>query len=163
MVDIIVLKKNKPDNRVCFIDASNEFVHEGNKNKLSNENIEKIYDTQFNKTEVEYFSKVVTTAEIEAHKFNLSVSTYVEKENTSVEVDKTTLSNNSAGVKLFMLKYIGVMNLPDGISSESAGGLSQSFGNVEKDTMLMQIARSLFGDAVTMGKVRFAAAQNAWA
>ncbi|MDD7160039.1 MAG: type I restriction-modification system subunit M, partial [Bacteroidales bacterium] len=38
-------------------------------------------------TEVEYFSKVVTTAEIEAQKFNLSVSTYVEKEDTSVEID----------------------------------------------------------------------------
>ncbi|MDY3743050.1 MAG: type I restriction-modification system subunit M, partial [Prevotella sp.] len=30
---------------------------------------------------------VVTTAEIEAQKFNLSVSTYVEKEDTSVEID----------------------------------------------------------------------------
>ena len=39
-------------NRECFIDASNEFVHEGNKNKLSDENIEKIYDVHFNKTEI---------------------------------------------------------------------------------------------------------------
>lgn len=84
---IIVLKKNKSDNRVCFIDASNEFVHEGNKNKLSDENIEKIYETQFNKTEIEYFSKVVTTTEIEANNFNMSVSTYVESENIAVEVD----------------------------------------------------------------------------
>lgn len=84
---IIVLKKNKSDNRVCFIDASSEFIHEGNKNKLSDENIEKIYDTQFNKKEIEYFSKVVTTAEIEAKKHNLSVSSYVESENTNVEVD----------------------------------------------------------------------------
>lgn len=84
---IIVLKKNKPDNRVCFIDASNEFVHEGNKNKLSDGNIDKIYDTQFNKTEIEYFSKVVTIAEIEVQNYNLSVSSYVEKEDTSVEID----------------------------------------------------------------------------
>lgn len=54
---------------------------------MSDENIRKIYETQFNKTEVEYFSKVVTTADIEAQKFNLSVSTYVEKEDTSVEID----------------------------------------------------------------------------
>ena len=81
------MKKNKSDNRVCFIDASNEFVHEGNKNKLSDENIEKIYSTQFNKTEIEYFSKVVTTADIEAQKYNLTVSTYVEKEDTAVEID----------------------------------------------------------------------------
>lgn len=95
---IIVLKKNKPDNRVCFIDASNEFIHEGNKNKLSDENIEKIYQTQFNKAEIEYFSKVVTTAEVEAQKFNLSVSTYVEKEDTSVEVDIDELNERIARI-----------------------------------------------------------------
>ena len=95
---IIVLKKNKPDNRVCFIDASNEFIHEGNKNKLSDENIEKIYSTQFNKTEIEYFSKVVTTADIQAQKFNLSVSTYVEKEDTSVEVDIDELNERIANI-----------------------------------------------------------------
>ena len=71
----------------CFYKASEEFVHEGNKNKLSDDNIDKIYDTQFNKTEIEYFSKVVTTAEIEAHNYNLSVSSYVEKEDNSVEID----------------------------------------------------------------------------
>ena len=95
---IIVLKKNKPDNRVCFIDASNEFIHEGNKNKLSDENIWKIYSTQFNKTEIEYFSKVVTTADIQAQKYNLSVSTYVEKEDTSVEVDIDELNERIANI-----------------------------------------------------------------
>ena len=71
----------------CFYKASEEFVHEGNKNKLSDDNIRRIYDTQSQKTEVQHFSKVVTTAEIEARMFNLSVSTYVEKEDTTVEVD----------------------------------------------------------------------------
>lgn len=84
---IIVLKKNKSDNKVCFIDASEEFVHEGNKNKLSDDNIRKIYEIQSQKTEIQHLSKVVTTAEIEARMFNLSVSTYVEKEDTTVEVD----------------------------------------------------------------------------
>ena len=92
------MKKNKPDNRVCFIDASNEFVHEGNKNKLSDENIEKIYDTQFNKTEVEYFCKVVTTSDIEAKQFNLSVSTYVEKEDTTVAIDINELNERIARI-----------------------------------------------------------------
>jgi type I restriction enzyme M protein len=32
---IIVLKKSKTDNKTLFIDASKEFVHVGNKNKLS--------------------------------------------------------------------------------------------------------------------------------
>lgn len=95
---IIVLKKNKSDNRVCFIDASNEFIHEGNKNKLSDENIEKIYETQIHKTETDYFSKVVTTAEIEAQQYNLSVSTYVEKEDTTVKVDIDELNERIARI-----------------------------------------------------------------
>ena len=84
---IIVLKKNKSDNRVCFIDASQEFIHEGNKNKLSDSNIERIYNTHMNKIEEAHFSRVVTTADIEAENFNLSVSTYVEQEDTREDVN----------------------------------------------------------------------------
>lgn len=84
---IIVLKKNKADNRVLFIDASNEFDHEGNKNKLGDTHIEKIYNAHINKEEIAHFSTVVTTADIAAKKYNLSVSTYVEAEDTTVEID----------------------------------------------------------------------------
>lgn len=84
---IIVLKKNKSDNRVCFIDASQEFIHEGNKNKLSDANIERIYNTHMNKIEEAHFSRVVTTADIEAENFNLSVSAYVEQEDTREDVN----------------------------------------------------------------------------
>ena len=84
---IIVLKKNKADNRVLFIDASNEFDHEGNKNKLGDTHIEKIYNAHINKEEIAHFSTVVTTADIVAKKYNLSVSTYVEAEDTSEVID----------------------------------------------------------------------------
>ena len=65
---------------------------------MSDENIRKIYETQFNKTVIEYFSKVVTTADIQAQKFNLSVSTYVEKEDTSVEIDIDELNQRIAQI-----------------------------------------------------------------
>lgn len=84
---IIVLKKNKADNRVLFIDASNEFDHEGNKNKLGDTHIEKIYNVHINKEEIAHFSTVVTTADIAAKKYNLSVSAYVEAEDTSEVID----------------------------------------------------------------------------
>ena len=51
------------------------------------------YSTQFNKTEIEYFSKVVTTADIEAQKYNLTVSTYVEREDTTIEIDIDELND----------------------------------------------------------------------
>ena len=45
---IFVLKKSKADNKVLFIDASNEFIHSGNKNKLSESNLERIYKAYVN-------------------------------------------------------------------------------------------------------------------
>lgn len=89
---LLILKKNKADNRVCFIDASNEFIHEGNKNKLSPENISKIYNTYMNKEEIAHFSHVVTIADIAEEDYNLSVSTYVEQEDTREKIDITELN-----------------------------------------------------------------------
>jgi type I restriction enzyme M protein len=95
---ILVLKKNKSDNRVCFIDASAEFVHEGNKNKLSPANIERIYEAHMQKQEVAHFSHVVTTADIAAEDYNLSVSTYVEAEDTREAIDIGTLNKRIAEI-----------------------------------------------------------------
>jgi len=95
---LLILKKNKADNRVCFIDASNAFVHEGNKNKLSRENISKIYNTYMNKEEIAHFSHVVTTKEIAAEDYNLSVSTYVEQEDTREKIDIVELNARIAGI-----------------------------------------------------------------
>lgn len=84
---IIVLKKSKATSDVLFIDASKEFVHVGNKNNLSDENIEHIYRTHTNREEIEHFSRLVSNDDIVANNVNLSVSSYVERENTREEVD----------------------------------------------------------------------------
>ncbi len=95
---ILVIKKNKPDNRICFIDASAEFVHEGNKNKLSDDNIRRIYDAHRQKAEIPHFSHVVTTADIEANDWNLSVSTYVQPEDTREQIDIKELNQRVAQI-----------------------------------------------------------------
>lgn len=95
---IIVLKKNKSDNRVCFIDASQEFIHEGNKNKLSTQNVERIYQAHMKKEEIAHFCHVVTTQDIETEDFNLSVSTYVEQVDTREEVDIEQLNAEIAQI-----------------------------------------------------------------
>lgn len=89
---IIVLKKNKADDRVCFIDASAEFGHEGNKNKLLPEHIEKIYQAATAKQNIDHFAQVVTIKDIAAEDYNLSVSTYVEQPDTREQVDITELN-----------------------------------------------------------------------
>lgn len=95
---LLILKKNKADNRVCFIDASNEFIHEGNKNKLSPENISKIYNTYMNKEEIAHFSHVVTIADIAEKDYNLSVSTYVEQKDTREKIDINELNARIAEI-----------------------------------------------------------------
>ena len=84
---IMVLKKNKPDNRTLFIDASAEFVKVTNNNKLTEENIAKIVDTFVSRADIDYFARCVPYDEIAENDYNLSVSTYVEPEDTREVID----------------------------------------------------------------------------
>lgn len=89
---IIVLKKSKKDNSILFIDASNEFVHEGNKNKLSDENIARILNAYIERKDEEHFTKLVQNGNIAENEYNISVSSYVESESTSEEINITALN-----------------------------------------------------------------------
>lgn len=89
---IMVLKKSKSDNNILFIDASNEFVKVTNNNKLSQDNIEKILNAYIDRKDIKHFAKLVSKAKIEKQDYNLSVSTYVEKEDTREKIDIVTLN-----------------------------------------------------------------------
>ncbi|OUM19569.1 type I restriction-modification system subunit M [Butyricicoccus porcorum] len=89
---IMVLKKGKPDNKTLFIDASNECIKVTNNNKLTPENIQRIVDTFANREEVAHFSHLATCEEIEENDYNLSVSTYVEAEDTREKIDIVKLN-----------------------------------------------------------------------
>ena len=84
---IIILKKSKKDNKTLFIDASAEFVHEGNKNKLSKENRKNILDAFISRKDSEYFTKLVDNEKIAENDYNIAVSSYVEKEDTREKID----------------------------------------------------------------------------
>lgn len=84
---IIVLKKSKSDNCVLFVDASGECVKEGNKNKLTAENIDSIFHTYVGRADVDYKSRLVNNKDILANDCNLSVSSYVEQEDTREAID----------------------------------------------------------------------------
>jgi type I restriction enzyme M protein len=84
---VIVLRKNKTDSKIHFIDASKEFVRIGIKNKLTDENIMRIVDGVRYKKDVSYFSKLVDQEEVVKHEYNLTINSYVEAENTKEEVD----------------------------------------------------------------------------
>ena len=90
---IIVLKKNKKnDNNILFIDASEEFVKKGDKNKLEDENQDNIVNAYKERKEVQYFTKLVSNDEVLANGANLSVSSYVEKEDKREVIDIVELN-----------------------------------------------------------------------
>ena len=89
---VVVLKKSKKDNSTLFIDASAEFVRGGTKNKLSDENRSKVLDAFTNRTDIEYFSRLVPNAEIEEREYSLAVSNYIEVFDDTVAVDITELN-----------------------------------------------------------------------
>ena len=89
---IMVLKKNKPDNKTLFIDASGECIKVTNNNKLTPENIARIVDTFAGRAEVAHFSHLAAYEEIREQEYNLSVSTYVEQEDTREKIDIVKLN-----------------------------------------------------------------------
>lgn len=89
---ILVLKKSKSENKTLFIDASAEFVRKGNKNKLTEANQNKILETFTNRKDIDHFAKLVPNDEIAANDYNLSVSSYVEAEDTREVIDITKLN-----------------------------------------------------------------------
>lgn len=84
---IMVLKKSKTDNSTLFIDASKECVKVTNNNKLSDENIERILKLYTDRSDVEYCAKLVPNADVAENGYNLSVSSYIDKEDTSEKID----------------------------------------------------------------------------
>lgn len=87
---IIVLKKQgrrAGDDKVLFIDASNEFVKDGKKNYLEDENVENILSYFKNREDKQYISKLVSIDDILANDANLSVSSYVEQEDTREKIN----------------------------------------------------------------------------
>lgn len=92
-VTILVLKKNKTnDNTVLFIDGKDQFIKDGNKNRLTDENIGNIFQLYCDRKEVPHRAAVVPFEKIQEEGFNLSVSTYVEPEDKREKVDISKLN-----------------------------------------------------------------------
>ncbi|HMO13418.1 MAG TPA: type I restriction-modification system subunit M [Pirellulaceae bacterium] len=86
-VNILVLSKHKTDTTTQFIDASGLFKKETNNNVLTDEHIEKIMQVFDSKENADHFARSVDFDNIVGNDYNLSVSSYVEAEDTRERVD----------------------------------------------------------------------------
>ena len=114
-VTILVLSKHKPDTNTQFIDASGLFKKETNTNTLTDDHIDKIMEVFDGKENVAYFARSVPFEEITANDYNLSVSSYVEAEDTREKVDITALN---AGLKVTVAKIDRLRSEIDAIVAE---------------------------------------------
>lgn len=89
---IMVMKKNKTDNKTLFIDATNECVKVTNNNKLTQENINNIVEAFTAREEKEHFTHLASFEEIKENNYELSVSKYVEAEDTREKIDIVKLN-----------------------------------------------------------------------
>lgn len=95
---IMVLKKNKKDNTTLFIDASQKCVKVTNNNRLTEDNINEIVNIFAERKDVQYTAKLASIEEIQENDYNLSVSTYVEKEDTREKIDIQVLNKQIAEI-----------------------------------------------------------------
>ncbi|OQC13404.1 MAG: putative type I restriction enzymeP M protein [Firmicutes bacterium ADurb.Bin080] len=84
---ILVLKKSKNDTNILFIDASKECVKVTNNNKLTPYNIQNIVKVYKDRIDKDYMVKVASYEDVKNNDYNLSVSTYVVKEDTREQID----------------------------------------------------------------------------
>lgn len=76
---VIVLDKENARARkgVFLIDASKDFKKDGNKNRLRDQDVQKMIDTFNAYKEIPYYSKMVSLEEISANDYNLNIARYI--------------------------------------------------------------------------------------
>lgn len=95
---IMVLKKSKNENATLFIDATAECEKVTNNNKLRDKNIENILKMFTDRVDIAHKARLVQNSEIEENDYNLSVSTYIEKEDTRQAIDIKALNKEIAEI-----------------------------------------------------------------
>lgn len=95
---IMVLKKSKNENATLFIDATAECKKVTNNNKLRDKNIENILKMFTDRADIAHKARLVQNSEIAENDYNLSVSTYIEKEDTRQAIDIKALNKEIAEI-----------------------------------------------------------------
>ncbi|GAA8383000.1 type I restriction-modification system subunit M [Helicobacter pylori] len=92
---VIVLDKENARARkgVFVIDASKDFKKDGNKNRLRDQDVQKMIDTFNALKEIPYYSKMVSLEEISANDYNLNIPRYIASKQ-ELEKDLFALINS---------------------------------------------------------------------
>lgn len=95
---ILVFKKNRENNDILFIDASNEFEKGKNQNNLTDENVEKIVNTYIKREVIDKYSYVSSMEEIKENDYNLNIPRYVDTFEEEEPIDLVAVSERIASI-----------------------------------------------------------------
>lgn len=99
-VIIMIISKNRKEENVLFIDASQDYESDRKNNILLDEYQEKIISTYKNKSNIEDYSYLASKNEIIKNGFDLTIKKYIQKKAQFEIVDKIQLNQNVKKLKL---------------------------------------------------------------
>lgn len=116
---VLIFKKCRKDEEdIIFIDASSEYEKGNNQNILSNENIEKIFDTYVSRKNIDKYSHCASLEEIKENDFNLNIPKYVDtfEEDEIVDTEKVaqnlvTLQTEEKDIQKQIASYCEELNI----------------------------------------------------
>ena len=104
---LLIINKRKPQRRkgkIMFIDASQGFVKDGNKNKLREEDVQKIVSTFDTFADVDKYAVVVDLETIKGNEYNLNISRYVDTTEEEDEIDIAAIIEDIQVIKIKSLE-----------------------------------------------------------
>lgn len=102
---ILILKKCRVhDSNILFIDASQDFVKNGNQNTLTNGQVEKIVETYQKREDIDKYSYVASLEEIRENDYNLNIPRYVDTFEDEELVDVEAVVRELKAIETDMLE-----------------------------------------------------------
>ena len=101
---VLVLRKNKKDDKVLFIDASRDYASDKTQNVLREADLQRILSTARARQNVDKYAHLATPAEIAENDFNLNIPRYVDTFEEEAEIDLMAVRKEREQLKAELAK-----------------------------------------------------------
>jgi type I restriction enzyme M protein len=111
---VLILKKNRSERDVLFIDASNDFEKQKNQNNLRPKDIKKIVDAYKKRDNISKYAHLAAYNEIVENDNNLNIPRYVDTFEEQEQIDIVALSREMTGlnaqIKQKEAEFLGMLD-----------------------------------------------------
>jgi len=107
---LMFFNRRKSDDKVFFIDASNDYEDGKNQNRLRQEDIEKIVSTWQKRKNVDKYAHLATFNELKENDFNLNIPLYVDTFEEEEDIDIKAVQEEIKTIEDELLQVRGKMD-----------------------------------------------------